>query len=100
METAFLPGSDGTYAVFVYIFELDGRGIEIASAIIIGYGAEQWRMGVDDYLAAPKGSALKRPPLATPWCPELAEAMRRERRAVHEESVANLLLADLAAHSQ
>lgn len=80
-----------------YHGDLDGKGIEIASAIIMGYGAEPWRMGVDDYLAAPKGKTLKRPPLATPWCPALAEAMRMERRAVHEEAVANLLLADLAA---
>jgi len=79
-----------------YHGDLDGKGIEIASAIIVGYGAQPWRMGVDDYLAAPKGKALKRAPPATPWCPALAEAMRRERRAVHEESVADLLLADLA----
>jgi uncharacterized protein (TIGR02679 family) len=79
-----------------YHGDLDGKGIEIASRIIMGYGAEPWRMGVDDYLAAPKGKMLKRPPLATPWGPTLAEAMRRERRAVHEEAVANLLLADLA----
>jgi uncharacterized protein (TIGR02679 family) len=80
-----------------YHGDLDGKGIEIASTIIMGYGAEPWRMGVEDYLAAPKGKMLKRPPLATPWCPALAEAMGRERRAVHEEAVADLLLADLAA---
>jgi uncharacterized protein (TIGR02679 family) len=83
-----------------YHGDLDGKGIEIASAIIVGFGAQPWRMGVDDYLAAPKGKALKRAPLATPWCPALAEAMRRERRVVHEESVVNLLLGDLAAGSQ
>lgn len=80
-----------------YHGDLDGKGIDIASAIIVGYGAKPWRMGVEDYLAAPKGKALKRPPFATPWCPALADAMRRERRVVHEEAVANLLLADLAA---
>lgn len=82
-----------------YHGDLDGKGIEIANAVIVGYGAEPWRMGADDYLAAPKGRALKRPPLAAPWCPALAEAMLRERRVVHEEAVANLLLADLAACS-
>jgi uncharacterized protein (TIGR02679 family) len=82
-----------------YHGDMDGKGIEIASTIIIGYGAEPWRMGVDDYLAAPKGKALKRQPLATPWCPALADAMRRERRVVHEEAVANMLLADLAKDS-
>jgi hypothetical protein len=56
-------------------------------------------MGVDDYLAAPKGKALKQAPFATPWCPALAEAMQGQRRVVHEEAVANLLLADLAADS-
>jgi uncharacterized protein (TIGR02679 family) len=80
-----------------YHGDLDGKGIEIANTITAGYGAEPWRMGVDDYLAAPKGKALKRPPLATPWCPALADAMRTERRVVHEEAVADLLLADLAA---
>jgi uncharacterized protein (TIGR02679 family) len=82
-----------------YHGDFDGKGIEIASAIITGYGAEPWRMGVDDYLAAPKGKALKQAPFATPWCPALAEAMQGQRRVVHEEAVANLLLADLAADS-
>jgi Protein of unknown function C-terminus (DUF2399) len=56
-------------------------------------------MSADDYLVAPKGHVLNRPPLATPWCPALAEAMREERRVVHEEAVAHLLLADLTEES-
>jgi uncharacterized protein (TIGR02679 family) len=82
-----------------YHGDFDGKGIEIACAIITGFGAEPWRMSADDYLAAPKGHALNRPPLATPWCPALAKAMRDERRVVHEEAVAHLLLADLAENS-
>jgi uncharacterized protein (TIGR02679 family) len=79
-----------------YHGDMDVKGIEITSAILAGYGANPWHMDVDDYLAAPKGGRLKRPLLATPWCPALADAMNRERRAVHEESVASSLLADLA----
>jgi hypothetical protein len=36
-----------------------------------------------------------RVPPESPWDPTLALAMARERRAVHEEAVAELLLADL-----
>ncbi len=82
-----------------YHGDFDGKGIEIARTIITNFGADPWRMDVEDYLAAPKGHALKRPPLATPWCPALAEAMREQRRVVHEEAVAHLLLVDLATES-
>jgi uncharacterized protein (TIGR02679 family) len=80
-----------------YHGDMDGKGVEITSAIVAGYGAKPWRMDVEDYLAASKGKPPKRRVLATPWCPALADAMNRERRAVHEESVADQLLADLAA---
>jgi len=82
-----------------YHGDFDGKGIEIARAVITDFGAAPWRMSADDYLAAPKGRALNRPPPATPWCPALAEAMRKECRVVHEEAVAHLLLADLAEES-
>ena len=42
--------------------------------------------------------ALDSDPAATPWDPELAEAMRTTGRAVYEETVADQLLADLARH--
>jgi len=37
--------------------------------------------------------------LASPWDPGLAELMRREQRAVHEKTVAEILLDDLARPS-
>jgi|ERR1700719_102436 len=41
--------------------DFDGKGIEIASAIIMGYGAEPWRMGVDCWaLCSAHGQALRR----------------------------------------
>jgi hypothetical protein len=45
-----------------YHGDFDGKGIEIARAIIIGYGAERWRTSADDYLAAPKSRVLNRLP--------------------------------------
>ncbi|MGH7822044.1 MAG: DUF2399 domain-containing protein [Candidatus Binatia bacterium] len=49
--------------------------------------------------AAPLGRRLDRAPAASPWEPALASAMGSERRAVHEELVAETLLADLGAES-
>jgi len=89
----------GAGARLRYHGDFAGKGIEIARAVIADFGAAPWRMSADDYLAAPQGHVLKRPPLATPWCPALAEEMRKERRVVHEEAVANLLLADLVEAS-
>ena len=54
-------------------------------------------MGATDYLAAPKGKPIAADALlASPWAPDLATAMRLQRKAVHEEAVADLLLTDLA----
>jgi len=72
-----------------YHGDFDGKGLEIASTIFTHFGAEPWRMGVDDYLQAPKGRTLKLPPTVTPWCPDLAVAMQTERRIVHEEAIAD-----------
>jgi uncharacterized protein DUF2399 len=98
-ETSTVRGVDETYAAFAHLnapnaplyrailatfvaerARFDGEGIEIARSIIMEHGASPWRMDVNDYLVAPKGHALTRPPLATPWCPALAEAMREVSR--------------------
>jgi hypothetical protein len=69
MQTSPVPGPDGTYTVFAH---LSAEKVSLYREILGTFVAEG-------------------------WCPALAVAMRRERRAVHEEAVANLLLADLAA---
>jgi len=82
-----------------YHGDMDGKGVEITAAILASYGAQPWRMDVEDYLAAPKGKPLKRTVLATPWCPALADAMNQEGRGVHEESIADQLLTDLESNA-
>jgi hypothetical protein len=58
-------------------------------------------MNACDYLGgsgtdAPR-VALSGDPVATPWDPELAEAMLATGQAVYEETVTDQLLADLAS---
>ena len=79
-----------------YHGDFDGGGLRIARRVFTDHGASPWRMNAEDYLAAPKGKPIESDvPLASPWDPELAMAMSRERRAVHEESLTDLLLSDL-----
>jgi len=81
-----------------YHGDFDAGGLTIARRVIAEHGAVPWRLGVADYLAAPKGKLLPRDAaLVSPWDPALAEAMRNEGRSVHEEAVADLLLGDLAS---
>lgn len=81
-----------------YHGDFDCGGLRIARHVIERFGARPWRMGEADYLAAAaSGRPLERDPTASPWDPRLAAAMARERRAVHEELVAETLLADLEA---
>jgi uncharacterized protein (TIGR02679 family) len=83
-----------------YHGDFDVGGLRIARRVLQEPGATPWRMCAADYQAAPKGKTL--PPdtlLASPWDPVLAEVMQRERRAVHEEAVAEILLRDLALSS-
>lgn len=57
-----------------------------------------WRLGVDDYTAAPDREEEPLPPDGipdTPWDPSLAEAMRRTTRRVTEEARHRLLLTDM-----
>lgn len=79
-----------------YHGDFDAGGLKIARRVMREYHAIPWRMSAADYLAAPKGKPIAADaPLDSPWDPALAEAMRHERRAVHEEAVADTLLADL-----
>jgi uncharacterized protein (TIGR02679 family) len=83
-----------------YHGDFDWPGVAIAGRLYAA-GVQPWRMGAADYRAAvtqlPEGSRLPLAgsPAATGWDPALAEAMRRAQVAVHEESLLDVLLADL-----
>ena len=90
----------GAGARLRYHGDFDAGGLRIARRVFADHGATPWRMNAADYLAAPKGKAIDADArLASPWDAELATAMSRVRRAVHEESVTDLLLSDLAKNS-
>jgi len=79
-----------------YHGDFDVGGLQIARRVLHDYAATPWRMSAADYLAAPKGRSIPaEASLASPWDTGLAELMRREQQAVHEEAVAEILLDDL-----
>ncbi|MDT0329991.1 TIGR02679 family protein [Nocardiopsis lambiniae] len=85
-----------------YHGDFDGEGLRIAAHVMAGTGARPWRMGVGDYLAAAAGTAGAPHPgrvTAAPWDPGLADALSSRGVAVHEEQVAEVLVADLRAVS-
>ncbi|MDT0331974.1 TIGR02679 family protein [Nocardiopsis lambiniae] len=79
-----------------YHGDFDAAGIAMARYAIDRHGASPWRMSAADYTAHVDDAF---PALTgagpTPWDPELARAMTRHGRAVHEESVDDDLLRDL-----
>jgi len=83
-----------------YHGDFDAGGLRIAWRVIRDHNASPWRMNAADYLAAPKGKPIAADALlSSPWDPGLAEAMRHEQRAVHEEAVAGDLVEDLSRFS-
>ena len=83
-------------ALLRYHGDFDLGGLTIARRVLAEPGARPWRMSPADYLAAPKGKKLATcHGLTSPWCPELAEVMAQAGHSVHEEAVAESLLADL-----
>jgi uncharacterized protein (TIGR02679 family) len=85
----------------LYHGDFDWPGVSIASAVIARHGARPWRLSADDYLAGVRADddyvALSGAAQPTPWDPALAEAMTSMGRVLYEESVADALIADLAA---
>lgn len=91
-------------AGFAYHGDFDWPGVALANRLIGRFGASPWRMSAADYEAAvatcrDRGSPLlplAGPPVEACWDPELAVAMRALGVGVHEESVLESLLSDLA----
>ncbi|MEO3748424.1 TIGR02679 family protein [Plantactinospora sp. B5E13] len=84
-------------AVIRWRNDFDWTGVRLTAAALQLYpGAVPWRMTAADYLpAAGTGTALLGTPTRTPWDESLGEAMRRTGRAVMEERLLDLLIADL-----
>lgn len=84
-----------------YHGDFDWPGVRMAAAMAERHGAAPWRMAASDYLHGLRSldGARSRPlagaPSPTPWDPALSEAMETAGTALYEESVLDLLLADL-----
>lgn len=89
-------------AALRYHGDFDGEGIRIAAYVLDKTPAVPWRMTAVDYRDAltrtPSGPAVGRLTTA-PWDPYLTAAMAEHGTAVLEETVADLLLDDLASIS-
>jgi uncharacterized protein (TIGR02679 family) len=82
-----------------YHGDFDWAGLSIGNFVIREFGAEPWRFGKADYLAATAehGLALRDgKPVIAQWDPELTAAMAARGVIVHEEGVADMLMMDLA----
>jgi uncharacterized protein (TIGR02679 family) len=86
----------------LYHGDFDWPGLRIANHVMRTFGAQPWRLGVEDYRTALRGSQsvgsgqdLDGSPAVALWDAALAPAMQERRLAVPEEAVAALLLQDL-----
>ena len=80
--------------------DFDWTGLRTTAAAVARYGARPWRMSVQDYLTAidaplAETEPLRGPPAPSPWDPDLASVMAGRGRAVMEERMIQLLLADV-----
>lgn len=87
-----------------YHGDFDWPGIEMTAKLLQRYPCSPWRMAALDYLAGLTAEGnpvkLKGDPIATPWDPALAQVMADHGNAVYEETIADALIADLAAFSR
>lgn len=88
-----------------YRGDFDWPGLTIANRIISAHGADPWRMGRADYEAALEAAGeslvdlprLEGRPVTAVWDPNLGPAMERAGRAIHEEALLEVLVADILA---
>lgn len=83
-------------ARLVYHGDFDWAGIHIGNLVMRRYRVAPWRFSSEDYRAARGGRELHGAPVAAIWDPSLKAAMIETGRAVHEEQVVDVLVADLA----
>jgi uncharacterized protein (TIGR02679 family) len=88
-------------ATLRYHGDFDGEGLRIAANVVARTGAQPWRMGSEDYLAAVGCPPIREgPPVGrvtpVPWDVDLAGHLLRVGATVPEERVAAALLAELA----
>lgn len=83
-----------------YHGDFDWPGLRIGNHVMRGHGAQPWRFGAADYLAAVRTApspthSLAGNPVEASWDGALTLAMRERRVAIAEEAVAASLLQDL-----
>jgi uncharacterized protein (TIGR02679 family) len=81
--------------------DFDWTGLRTTAEAITRYRARPWRMSSDDYQRGLAATGLPTEPLrgapaASPWDPALESLMATTGRAVMEERMVDILLADLA----
>ncbi|MCK9514725.1 MAG: TIGR02679 family protein [Ottowia sp.] len=82
-------------AHFFYHGDFDWGGLRIANVVFARYAATAWRFAAADYRPT-DGPLLQGQPATASWDADLATLMQAAGRAVHEESLLDALLADLA----
>jgi uncharacterized protein (TIGR02679 family) len=91
-----------TGAVIYWRGDFDWTGLRAVADAIARYDGHPWRMGLADYdaaLAAGPTERLRGPASSSSWDPPLAQRMAQTGRAVMEERLIPVLLADLAEPS-
>lgn len=84
--------------------DLDPAGLRITAWLAARHGTTPWQMAAAAYRQAlelvPESPRLTATVPDTPWDPALAQLMRREGRAIHEESIREILLASMRRTSE
>jgi uncharacterized protein (TIGR02679 family) len=82
-----------------YHGDFDRGGLLIGNFVMREFGAQPWRFGTSEYLAATTQHGIaprEGKTVAAQWDPGLAGAMAERGVVVHEEAVAEVLMMDLA----
>jgi uncharacterized protein (TIGR02679 family) len=86
-------------ARLMYHGDFDWPGIRIGNFVMRELQASAWRFSVEDYVTACAGSTGTLPDEArieAAWDAQLGAEMRARRKAIHEEAVGEILIADLS----